>query len=107
YADLQYEHTVWKGVQFNARTYYDNYASHGSSNDLRGCSEAKCHGSVVDYDVAHGDRGGAEMKLTRRFLGKYRLTVGSEYRDNFKQSQQNYMLDNIPVVQSTFVNYNR
>ncbi len=107
YGDLQYEHPVWKGVQLTARTYYDTYASHGTVNDLRGCSEARCHGQLVDYDTAHGDRAGAELKLTRRFLDKYRFTVGSEYRDNFRQAQDNYMLDNIPVASQTFVNYNR
>jgi len=40
-------------------------------------------------------------------MGKYRLTAGTEYRDNFQQSQKNYMMDNIPVTTSTFVNYNR
>ncbi len=107
YADLQYEHRVWKSTQFTARTYYDNYESHGTVNDLRGCSEARCHGTLYDYDSAHGDRVGAEMKLSRVFLDKHRVTVGAEYRDNFHQAQQNYILDNIPVTSQTFVNYDR
>jgi iron complex outermembrane receptor protein len=107
YADLQYEHRVWKGTQFTARTYYDKYESHGTVNDIRGCSEAKCHGTLYDYDSAHGDRAGAELKLSRVFLDKHRVTVGAEYRDNFHQAQDNYMLDNIPVVSKTFVNYDR
>jgi len=107
YADLQYEHRVWKGTQLTARTYYDNYSSHETVNDLRGCSEARCHGTLYDYDSAHGDRAGAELKLTRVFLDKHRVTVGAEYRDNFHQAQENYMLDNIPVTSETFVNYDR
>jgi iron complex outermembrane receptor protein len=107
YADLQYEHKVWKGVQLTARTYYDSYASHGKVNDLRGCSEARCHGQLYDYDTAHGNKAGAEMKLTRRFFDKHTITVGAEYRDNFRQAQQNYMLYDLPVTSESFVNYDR
>jgi outer membrane receptor protein involved in Fe transport len=107
YADLQYEHRIWKSTQLIARTYYDNYASHGTYNDLRGCSSATCHGSLYDYDSAHGERVGQELKLTRVFLDKHRVTVGAEYRENFHQAQQNYILYNIPVQSRTFVNYDR
>ena len=41
YADLQYDHPVWKGVQLSARTYYDTYESHGKTNDLRGCERSQ------------------------------------------------------------------
>ncbi len=107
YADLQYDHRVWKGTQLTARTYYDKYESHGQLNDFRGCSETKCHGTLYDYDSAHGDRAGAELKLTRVFFDKHRITVGSEYRDNFHQAQENYIVDNIPVTTKTYVNYDR
>ncbi len=110
YADLQYDHRVWKGTQLTARTYYDKYESHGAVNDFRGCSETKCHGPLNDYDSAHGDRAGAELKLTRVFFDKHRITVGSEYRDNFHQAQQNYInyLDqNFAPASRTFVNYDR
>ncbi len=107
YADLQYEHTVWKGTQLTARTYYDTYESHGETNDLRGCSEARCHGQLLDYDTAHGDKVGAELKLTKRFLEKHRVTIGAEYRDNLRQAQQNYIQYNIPVTSQSYVNYNR
>jgi iron complex outermembrane receptor protein len=107
YADLQYEHTVWKGTQLTARTYYDTYESHGETNDLRGCSEARCHGQLLDYDTAHGDKVGAELKLTRRFLEKHRVTIGAEYRDNFRQAQQNYTEYDIPMTSQSYVNYNR
>jgi len=107
YVDLQYDHPVWKGVQLSARTYYDSYETHGKRNDLRGCSEAQCHGQLIDYDTAHGDRAGADVKLTRRFLEKYQVTVGTEYRDNFRQAQSNYMLENTPVINRSFVNYDR
>jgi iron complex outermembrane receptor protein len=108
YVDLQYDHPVWKGVQLSARTYYDTYESHGKLNDLHGCSDALCHSTTLyDYDTAHGDRAGADVKLTKRFLDKYRITAGTEYRDNFRQAQRNYIVYDIPVTSQTFVNYNR
>ena len=82
----------------------------GSVNDIRGCSETTCHGPLYDYDSAHGDRAGAELKLTRVFFDKHRITVGSEYRDNFHQAQQNYIdyyNGSFAPTSRTFVNYNR
>ena len=90
YADLQYEHPVWKGTQLTARAYYDTYEAHGKYNDFRQCSDAMCHGPLVNYDNAHGDWAGAEVKLSRRFLDKHRVTIGADYRDNFRQAQQSY-----------------
>ena len=108
YVDLQYDHPVGKGIQFSARTYYDTYESHGKVNDLRGCSEARCHGTLYDYDTAHGDRAGIDLKLSRRFLqDKVRVSVGTEYRDNFRQAQSNYILYDIPVTSESYVNYHR
>jgi outer membrane receptor for ferrienterochelin and colicins len=113
YADLQYDHPIGKGVELTARAYYDSLANHGMYNDLRGCSAATCHGSVYDNDIAHGDWIGAELKLTKRFLAGHRLTAGAEYRDNFRQDQQNW-IDGFedstagPVSTSqTFVAYDR
>ena len=90
YADLQYERKVWKETQLTARAYYDTYASHDKVNDLRNCTESRCHGPLYNYDSAHGDRAGAELKLTRRFYDHHRVTIGADYRDNFRQDQQSY-----------------
>jgi outer membrane receptor for ferrienterochelin and colicins len=113
YADLQYDHPIGHGVEMTAHTYYDSAAQHGMYNDLRGCSAATCHGSVYDHDTSHGDWMGAELKFTKRFLAGHRLTVGTEYRDNFRQDQQNWIdgyADSTegPVSTSqTFVDYDR
>ncbi len=113
YIDVQYDHPVWKAVQLTARTYYDTTASHAGYNDLRVCSASTCHGQVLDHGVDHGDWVGAELKLTRHFLDRHRVTIGAEYRDNFRQAQQNYIdgfadTTSGPLIHSmTFVNYNR
>lgn len=97
YGDLQYSHQVWQRTQFTARAYYDNYASHGAYNIVRGsqtvaptCGDAyQCHGPMVDYDVAHGNRAGGELDFTKRLFDKDKITIGAEYRDNFQQAWQN------------------
>jgi iron complex outermembrane receptor protein len=61
----------------------------------------------MDYDIAHGDMAGGELKLTKHLLEKHRITLGTEYRENFRQAQQSYMQYNVPVVTQTFVDYNR
>jgi len=33
---------------------------------------------------------GSEFKVAKQLLEKHRLTVGGEYRDNFRQDQRNY-----------------
>ncbi|MDR3762852.1 MAG: TonB-dependent receptor [Acidobacteriota bacterium] len=93
YADLQYEHKVWKDTQLTARAYYDTYAAHDKVNDLRNCTESRCHGPLYNYDSAHGDRAGVEMKLSRRFYDRHTVTIGADYRDNFRQNQQNYYVE--------------
>jgi iron complex outermembrane receptor protein len=114
FADLQYEHPVWKGTQLSARTFYDTYESHSTTNDLRNCSESRCHGPLLDYDTAHGDRVGAELKLSRRFFDKHRITFGAEYRDNIRQAQHNQINDELPGIttawvpsSTTYVDYDR
>lgn len=109
FVDMQYDHPVWKGVQFTARTYYDTYAYHGTYNDPRtSCSSSMyCHGNkLIDYDTAHGDKAGAEVKLTKRFLDKHTITIGTEYRDNFRQAQDNYYVEGNSIPPSVNMNYN-
>ncbi len=113
YADLQYDHPIGNSAEITARAYYDSSGYHGNYNDLRTCNEATCHGSVYGHDRNYGEWAGAEVKFTKRFLAGHRFTVGTEYRDNFRQSQQNWMdgfsdaHDGTPVTSMTFVNYNR
>lgn len=111
YADVQYEHRLWKSTQFTARTYLDYYEANASSNDLRNLSQGctyKCHGPLVDYSSSHGDKLGAEMKLSRVFLDKHRVTIGAEYRDNYHQAQDdNIVAAEYPSKSKTFVNYGR
>ena len=113
YGDLQYDRAIGDSMSFTARTYYDSTARHGFYNDLRGCSESSCHGEVYDHDIANGGSAGAEVKLTKRFAAGHRVTIGTEYRDNLLQHQQNWIDGFVdshggPTTTSmAFVDYNR
>lgn len=113
YGDLQYDLPIGSSMELTARAYYDSVAQHGTYNDLRTCSSAQCHGSVYDHDISHGDWMGAELKFTKRFLAGHRLTFGTEYRDNFRQDQQNWIdgfqdtMGGGDSTSSTFVSYHR
>jgi outer membrane receptor for ferrienterochelin and colicins len=113
YADAQYQHGLWKNGDVTMRVYYDALATHNLSNDLRGCSEASCHGNVMDHATANGERIGTELKLTHRFFDRLRVTAGSEYRDNLRQDEQNYMNGYVSKhgatasTTQTFVDYSR
>lgn len=113
FADLQYQHPLRKNGDITVRTYYDTLATHGNRDVLRGCSEVACHGNVLDHDIAHGDRVGTEVKLTQRFFNKLRVTAGTEFRDNFRQNQQNYIngfvnwVEGPTITSENFVSYNR
>jgi outer membrane receptor for ferrienterochelin and colicin len=100
YADLQYEHRLWKGTQLIARTYYDNFASHGTVNRLRA-------DNLFDYDIGHGQRVGQELKLTRVLWDKHRVTAGAEYKENFHQAQKNYTVYSNYTKTRTYVDYSR
>jgi iron complex outermembrane receptor protein len=113
YADLQYQHPLLKNGDITVRTYYDTLATHGNRDVLRGCSEVACHGNVLDHDIAHGDRVGTELKLTQRFFNRLRVTAGTEFRDNFRQNEQNYIngfvnsVEGPTITSESFVGYNR
>ena len=107
YADLQYQRVLPHDIEITARGYYDDTTYHGNYVQLHSCSEARCHGNPTDYDNAQGQWAGGELKFTKRFHDKDRLTVGTEYRDNFSQAQLNGMSFLTPAGSSSinFVNY--
>lgn len=111
YADLQYEHTLGKRMEVSARGYYDTTSYHGKYEQLHTCNDALCHGSAMDYDTAQGNWAGGELKFTRHLREKDRIIVGTEYRNNFRQSQSNYLWYQPPTSPNQsfipYVDYNQ
>jgi len=89
YVDLRYQHTFANSWDVMARAFYDRYTYQGtyiypSTVDPTGISP--------DFDYADGKWWGAELQLTKTILRRNRVTIGGEYRDNFKQNQNNYQI---------------
>jgi outer membrane receptor for ferrienterochelin and colicins len=86
YLDLRYEHTFGDRLALTARLFYDRYNYSGSY----------IYGGVTNRDLGVVQWWGSEVRATRTFFEKHRLTLGGEYVDNLRQDQSNY--DEIPYT---------
>jgi outer membrane receptor protein involved in Fe transport len=90
YFDLRYDHTFAKDWHLMARTFYDRYVYYGT---YPYASVDNPSGVNVNKDSTDGRWWGTEVQLSRTFLARHRVTLGSEYRNNIRQDQSNYDLD--------------
>ena len=86
YLDLKYERVFDNQLDVLARVFYDDYSYKGNY----------VYSGVSNIDRADGKWGGGELKLSKTILEKHRLTLGGEFRYNFRQEQRNY--DKFPYV---------
>ena len=80
YLDLKYEHNFDDRLDLMARVYYDDYYYHGDY----------VYRSVLNEDSAWGKWWGGEVKLFKTLFRNHKVTLGGEFKDNFRQDQQNY-----------------
>jgi outer membrane receptor for ferrienterochelin and colicins len=91
YLDFSYEKSSQdKKTTFLARLYLDQYAYTGDYRVAYGEEDPSLLTTNKDKD--YGDWWGTEAKFSRQ-LGKHTLTVGFEFRDNFKQVLFNFDVD--------------
>jgi outer membrane receptor protein involved in Fe transport len=95
YLDLRYERDLGHGWNFTSRTYYDQYNNDGTY--VYDYSASGGPSRVLNRNFAHGKWAGEEAIFSKQLFEKQRLSVGAEFRDNFKQDQGNY--DVKPFVQ--------
>ena len=95
YVDLRYDRALGHGWSLTNRTYYDFYNNDGTY--IYDYSDSGGPSRVSNENFAHGKWWGDEVTLSKQASETQRLTVGSEYRDNFQQNQGNYDLQ--PFVQ--------
>ena len=85
YLDLQYQRDLSNGLVFLSRAYFDLYDYEGTyvyePSDPDGLSP------VLLKDFANGNSWGGEVTLSKAVSESHRVTVGAEYRDNFRQDQ--------------------
>ena len=87
YVDIKYEKEIAKGWELVARLYYDRYYYRG--NYLYNYSETADPLLVLNQDYDFGERWGGEARLTKQVWQKHRVTLGVEYRDDFRREFNN------------------
>lgn len=83
YVDLHYQHRFDERSNLSARLYYDRYAYDG--NYLLAPAPG-----TPNRDIARGQWWGTDIEYQRMLGTRHRLTVGTEYIDNFQQDQSNF-----------------
>jgi outer membrane receptor for ferrienterochelin and colicins len=88
YVDIGYVHRFPKQFDFTAHAYFDNY-TYDETYPSNSSSTADSQGSL-NKDYVNGAWGGGEAKLSKPLFSNHLLTVGNEYRDNFRETQENF-----------------
>ena len=89
FLDLKYSHTFQEDTDVTARIYLDRSHYHG---DFLYAGPPQ----TINRDIGLGSWWGTELVGTRTFFDQHKVTVGTEYRNNFEQIQRNYDLTNTP-----------
>jgi iron complex outermembrane receptor protein len=87
YVNITYNHEFANQLDLNARLYYDRFYYRGDY--LYDYETDDGLQRVLNQDVGLGEWWGGELKLTKRLWQRHKVTVGTEYRDNFRQDLHN------------------
>jgi outer membrane receptor for ferrienterochelin and colicins len=89
FLNLKYEYNSEGHLEFMGRLYYGRYHYQGDY-----IFDYAASGNPADYtllkDLSWGDWWGTEVQVSTLFLEKYKVIIGGEYRDNFRQDQETY-----------------
>ncbi|HEX9023063.1 MAG TPA: TonB-dependent receptor [Geobacteraceae bacterium] len=80
FANLKYARSFGENSEIMGRLSYNSYDYHGDY----------VYSGVVNKDLGLGAWWGGELQGSFRLPGGNRVMVGTEYRDNFRQNQENY-----------------
>ena len=87
YATLKYAHSFPEVVDVTAKIYYDGYVHKiGYPQSLVIGTNVVFSAFSTEKDV--GEWWGAELQLNKRLWERHVVTLGAEYRDDFRQEQQ-------------------
>lgn len=87
YLDLVYQHEFVNQLNVKARLYYDRYYYRG--NFPFDYAATGTPPFTMNQDVAQSDWWGAELTVTKRLFDQHKVTIGTEYRDQFRLNQSN------------------
>ncbi|MEO7859325.1 MAG: TonB-dependent receptor [Nitrospirales bacterium] len=87
YLDLSYQHEFTNQLNVKARLYYDRYYYRGHYPlDYAGTGTPPF---TLNKDTTEADWWGAELTATKRLFDQHKVTIGTEYRDQFRLNQSN------------------
>ena len=95
YLDLKYTRELGHGWNLTSRTYDDLFTNDGTY--VYDSSASGGPSRVLNRNFGHGKWWGEEVSVSKSLFHAQRLSVGTEFRDNFQQEQGNY--DVQPFVQ--------
>ncbi len=87
YLDLSYQHSIGEKWDLAARTSYDQTSLQAPLALSTGLPDGS---TTVDTYSFRGNWWDSEVKLSRTFLEKHKVTLGTEITDNVRQDQANY-----------------
>ncbi len=91
YLDLVYQHEFVNQLNVKARLYYDRYHYRGLFP--LDYADTGTPPFTINKDVAQTDWWGAELTVTKRLFDRHKLTIGTEYRNQFRMNQSNTDID--------------
>ena len=91
YVDLTYGHDYRNKWSFSGRVYFDSYIYEGDY-PYNYDPEAGT-GVTLNHDDSNGAWWGEELQLSKPLFTHHRITVGNEFRDNFRARQSNFDID--------------
>ncbi len=87
YLDLVYQHEFVNQLNVKARVYYDRYYYRAHlPYDYAGTGTPPF---TINKDSTEADWWGAELTVTKRLFNSHKVTIGSEYRDQYRLAQSN------------------
>ena len=97
FLDLKYNHDFDDQTTLTARAFYDNYYYHGDyptdrepANSNQALPPVNPPLVALNKDIAWGTWWGGEVQFTKTLPGRNKVSLGTEFRDNAKQRQENY-----------------
>ena len=87
YADLRYEHTFKNSWSVLARAFCDRYTYQGTYAYAGPGGPTQLNNNL---DYGDGKWWGTEAQVSKTVFKRNRITIGGEFRDNFRQDQANF-----------------
>lgn len=100
FLDLKYHHEFNDQTQLTARAFYDRYYYHGDyptdsepANFDTTLPALATPQVVLNRDLAWGTWWGGELQFTKTLPGRNKVSLGTEFRENSQQHQENHDVD--------------